>query len=256
MESLFLLFLTLGFLAQAMATVDNNVVPSRVQKTQDNFAASPIDMNSLPKIVQKRAEPPPNGISTPFTMGEATFFYTLENGTVFNYTGEPRDFELALKKHMPSYQIKQLDCHTGAEPPPKRFVGPRHEGDEGRGAPAEGAGDGAARPQLEKRKKVIPRSNGLSPGVSYSINQRRTRDQTWDKWNVKKIIELTIPRTWWAAIQGNLVNCLDDLGAVTDSVECLIRDLVADDKNKSPTTVRVVNGQCARIRCTDDDASL
>lgn len=90
MEPILLLILILGFIAQTMATMDDNIIPSRVQTAQENFAAAPVDMNSLPKIVQKRVEPPPNGISTPFTMGTATFFYTLDNGTVFNYTGEPR----------------------------------------------------------------------------------------------------------------------------------------------------------------------
>ncbi|KAK7962083.1 uncharacterized protein PG986_002908 [Apiospora aurea] len=43
---------------------------------------------------------------------------------------------------------------------------------------------------------------------------------------------------------------------VTNWVECLIRDLVADDTRDSPTTVRVENGACSRVRCTGNDASL
>ncbi|KAK8122646.1 hypothetical protein PG984_011316 [Apiospora sp. TS-2023a] len=220
MEFLLYLSLILGFAAQAMGAVDEDSTPSRVQSTEENFAASPVDMGK-PKMDQKRADDydnlrvPPNGISTPFTMGLATFFYTLENGTVFNYTGEPRDFELELKKQMPSYQIKQLDCYTGIAPPPKRFVGPRHEGDESRGVPTDDDAAGAAPPRLAKRDK----SNTPSPG-------------------------------------GNLVNCLADMGKVFSAVECLVRDLVADGNSNNPTTVRVENGQCSRIRCTSSNASL
>ncbi|KAK7984726.1 hypothetical protein PG988_002348 [Apiospora saccharicola] len=219
MEFLLFLSLILGFAAQAMGAVDEDSTPSRVQSTEENFAVSPVDLGK-PEMVQKRAKSPdnlrvpPNGISTPFTMVLATFFYTLDNGTVFNYTGEPHDFELELKKQMPSYQIKQLDCYTGIAPP-KRFVGPRHEGDEIRGVPTDDDVAGAARPRLAKRDK----SNTPSPG-------------------------------------GNLVNCLADMGKVNSAVECLVRDLVADGYNGSPTTVRVENGQCSRIRCTGSDASL
>ncbi|KAK8016830.1 hypothetical protein PG993_015019 [Apiospora rasikravindrae] len=199
MGPLILLSLVLGLVAQVMAAMEEDFIPT------------PVDLHApLPEMVQAHdASPRDDDFAGMTKIKPATFFYTLDNGTEFSFTGEPYDFELAIKKHMPHYQIKSMDCSSGDSPPPgftgKPFVGPRHEGDVG-GVPvvADAEADAAAAsPRLERRTK----SNTPAPGVK-------------------------------------------------DSVECLIRDLVADDTRDSLTTVRVENGFCSRIRCTGADASL
>ncbi|KAK6860445.1 hypothetical protein PG995_004081 [Apiospora arundinis] len=206
MEHIFLLYLLMGLVAQALAT------------TQD-LIPTPVGMQGLPQVVGARGSAPGDITDDGFQMSQATFFYTFENGTEFSYHGEPQDFERELKKHMPHYHMKQLNCGTGINPPPslpKRFMGPRHEDDDDSAfpippLPAAASADNSSAPRLGRRSQW--RSDTPAPG-------------------------------------GNLVNCMKDFGPVKDSVECLVRDLVDDDTHTETTN------NCARIRCNGDGASL
>ncbi|KAK8075339.1 hypothetical protein PG997_010002 [Apiospora hydei] len=218
MWPLIFLSLVLGLVAQAMTAMEEDFIPT------------PVDMHALPKMVQARGATPADNNNNGLTkIVPATFFYTLDNGTEFSFTGEPQVSLTPVLADGPlnppnaALPDQATDLPRWQEPHGRlcqTLRGPSHE-DDVAGIPV--ADDHAAASSRSERPLLVERegtkSNTPAPG-------------------------------------GNLVNCLDDFGKVTDWVECLIRDLVADDTRDSPTTVRVENGACSRVRCTGQGASL
>ncbi|KAK8061769.1 hypothetical protein PG994_008135 [Apiospora phragmitis] len=99
MGPLTFLSFVLGLAAMAMATME------------EGFTPTPVNGHALPKMVQARGATPGDRNTTGMMkIAPATFFYTLDNGTEISYKGEPLDFELEIKKYMPHYQSKWLNC--------------------------------------------------------------------------------------------------------------------------------------------------